>query len=71
MGAADEWCTAPVLNCNAATVGMLHLFPASLGHSVYPFRGKGERRSLAFNADIISKKQVDHIVALENEKKGI
>ena len=50
---------------------MLHLFPASLGHSVYPFRGKGERRSLSFNADIISKKQVDAIVAQENEKKGI
>jgi len=65
MGGADEWCTAPVLNCNAATVGMLHLFPASLGHSVYPFRGKGERRSLAFNADIISKKQVDAIAEQE------
>ena len=45
MGAADEWCTAPVLNCNAATVGMLHLFPSTLGHAVYPFRGKRERRS--------------------------
>ena len=67
MGGADEWCTAPVLNCNAATVGMLHLFPSTLGHAVYPFRGKGERRSLSFNADIISKKQVDAIV--EQEKK--
>ena len=65
MGAADEWCTAPVLNCNAATVGMLHLFPSTLGHAVYPFRGKGERRSLSFNADIISKKQVDAIVEQE------
>ena len=65
MGAADEWCTAPVLNVNPATIGMLHIFPSSLGHSVYPFRGKGERRSLAFNADIISKKQVDAIVAQE------
>ena len=61
MGSADEWCTAPVLNVNAATVGMLHLFPSTLGHVVYPFRGKGERRSLSFNADIISKKQVDAI----------
>jgi hypothetical protein len=65
MGAADEWCTAPVLNVNAATVGMLHLFPSTLGHAVYPFRGKGERRSLSFNADIISKKQVDAIVEQE------
>jgi hypothetical protein len=32
-----------------------------LQHSVYPFKGKGERRSLAFNADIISKKQMDSI----------
>ena len=65
MGGADEWCTAPVLNCNAATVGMLHLFPSTLGHAVYPFRGKGERRSLSFNADIISKKQVDAIAEQE------
>ena len=61
MGDADEWCTAPVLNVNASTVGMLHLFPSTLGHVVYPFRGKGERRSLSFNADVISKKQVDAI----------
>jgi len=61
MGSADEWCTAPVLNVNSATVGMLHLFPSTLGHAVYPFRGKGERRSLSFNADVISKKQVEAI----------
>ena len=76
MGGADEWCTSPVMNCKAANVGWLHMFPASLGHSVYPFKGKGERRSLAFNADVISKKQVDAIEAQEkikeeNEKKGI
>ena len=71
MGAADEWCTAPVLNCNAANVGMLHLFPSTLGHAVYPFRGKGERRSLAFNADIISKKQVDALVAQEKTQAEI
>ena len=69
MGAADEWCTAPVLNVNSATVGMLHLFPSTLGHAVYPFRGKGERRSLSFNADIISKKQVDAIVEQERIEK--
>ncbi len=65
MGGADEWCTAPVLNCNAATVGMLHLFPDSLGNAVYTFMGNGELRSLSFNADIISKKQVDAIVEQE------
>ena len=44
---------------------MLHLFPSTLGHAVYPFRGKGERRSLSFNADIISKKQLDSIIEQE------
>jgi len=76
MGDADEWCTSPVVNCKASNVGWLHLFPASLGHSVYPFKGEGERRSLSFNADVISKKQMDVIIEQEkikeeNEKKGI
>lgn len=74
MGGADAWCTAPVLNINAEEVGVLHIFPASLGHSVYPFKGKGERRSLSFNADIISQKQVDSIIEQqrieEENKKG-
>jgi len=48
---------------------MLHLFPSTLGHAVYPFRGKGERRSLSFNADIISKKQVDAIVEQEKNEQ--
>ena len=65
MGGADQWCTAPVLNVNSATIGMLHLFPSTLGHAVYPFRGKGERRSLSFNADVISKKQVEAIAEQE------
>ena len=76
MGDADEWCTSPVMNCKASNVGWLHLFPSSLGHSVYPFKGEGERRSLSFNADVISKKQMDVIIEQEkikeeNEKKGI
>ena len=72
MGDADEWCTSPVMKCDASNVGWLHIFPSSLQHSVYPFRGKGERRSLAFNADIISKKQVDAIVEQERiEKENI
>ena len=76
MGDADEWCTTHGLNIDSNRVGYLHLFPASLGHAVYPFRGKGERRSLSFNADVISKKQMDVIIEQEkikeeNEKKGI
>jgi len=62
MGNADSWCTSPVLNITAAEVGVLHLFPSSLGHAVYPFRGEGERRSLSFNADIISQKQMEAVV---------
>ena len=31
-------------------VGDFYIFPAYLMHSVYPFYGKGERRSLSFNA---------------------
>jgi hypothetical protein len=32
-------------------VGQLHMFPSTLLHTVYPFQGSGERRSLAFNLD--------------------
>ena len=76
MGDADEWCTTHGLNINASRVGHLHIFPASLGHAVYPFKGEGERRSLSFNADIISKKQLDSIIEQEkieqeNEKGEI
>ena len=76
MGNADEWCTVPVMKCGASNLGWLHLFPSSLQHSVYPFRGKGERRSLSFNTDIISQKQMDSIalhekLKYENEKKEI
>jgi len=76
MGNADEWCTTSVLNCDPTQVGVLYIFPAGLGHSVYPFRGKGERRSLSFNADIITQKHLDSIAEQEknkykNEKAGI
>jgi hypothetical protein len=64
------------MKCDSSNVGWLHLFPSSLQHSVYPFKGKGERRSLSFNADIISKKQMDSIIEQqkieqENEKGKI
>ena len=29
-----------------------YLFPANLKHFVYPFKCKGERRSMSFNADM-------------------
>ena len=30
-------------------VGDMYLWPSRLLHGVYPFKGKGERRSVAFN----------------------
>ena len=30
--------------------GMMYIWPARLFHTVWPFQGKGERRSIAFNA---------------------
>ena len=64
MGGADSFSTTTALNI-IPEAGRLYLFPSSLNHQVYPFRGKGERRSLSFNADVISKKQVDVIVEQE------
>jgi len=40
-------------------VGKFYVFPHYLMHLVYPFKGKGERRSVAFNGDI------DEMVFLE------
>ena len=65
MGDADEWCTNPVMKCDPSNVGWLHLFPSSLGHSVYPFKGEGERRSIAFNVDFISKEQLEKLQKLQ------
>ena len=36
-------------------VGKIFIFPNYLMHSVYPFYGKGERRSISFNALIDEK----------------
>ena len=33
-------------------IGKIYLFPNYLMHSVYPFYGEGERRSISFNANI-------------------
>lgn len=34
-------------------VGEMYIFPGYLLHTVYPFKGSGERRSLSFNLDLI------------------
>ena len=36
-------------------IGKIFLFPNYIMHSVNPFYGKGERRSLSFNASIDEK----------------
>ena len=42
-------------------MGEFIIFPAHLQHCVYPFRTEGdqERRSVSFNADFISKDELD------------
>ena len=47
-------------------VGNLFLFPSSLNHQVYPFRGKGERRSVSFNVDIFSEQQMEEMRSVDN-----
>ena len=47
-------------------VGNLFLFPSSLHHQVYPFRGKGERRSVSFNVDVLSEQQMEKIRSVDN-----
>ena len=37
--------------CYKPSVGDLLMFPSSLFHTVYPFKGKDIRRTLAFNLD--------------------
>ena len=55
-------------------VGDFFIFPATLQHQVYPFRtldGKGERRSVSFNADFSRRrKQPERWFATMSEKQG-
>ena len=53
-------------------VGDIFVFAASLPHLVYPFRtpdGKGERRSVSFNAVFSSKKQQEYFEKEETKGK--
>ena len=67
MGGADPFSTTVQFNL-PPQVGWLYLFPSSLNHQVYPFKGEGERRSIAFNADFISKEQLEKLQKLQGEK---
>ena len=67
MGGADSFSTTTALNI-IPEAGRLYLFPSSLNHQVYPFKGGGERRGISFNVDVISKEQLDLITEQENLK---
>ena len=58
MGGADPFSTTVQFNV-PPEVGWLYLFPSTLNHQVYPFQGKGERRGISFNVDVISKEQLE------------
>ena len=52
-------------------VGDFFIFPASQGHYVNPFRtpdGKGERRSISFNATFTSKSENEAIIKKQQEE---
>jgi hypothetical protein len=57
-GGVDRYFTTSNVSINPQ-VGNLFLFPSSLNHQVYPFRGKGERRSVSFNVDVFSEQQME------------
>ena len=48
----SEAFTSPAIKLVKPTVGKFLFFPNYLLHTVYPFKGEGERRSFSFNADI-------------------
>ena len=64
MGGADSFSTTTALNI-IPEAGRLYLFPSSLNHQVYPFKGEGERRGISFNIDVISKEQLELIEKFE------
>ena len=60
MGGADLFSTTVQYNV-PPEAGWLYLFPSTLNHQVYPFKGKGERRGISFNIDVISIEQLQLI----------
>ena len=69
MGGADSFSTTMQYNCYPE-IGWLYLFPSTLNHQVYPFKGDGERRGISFNVDVISKEQfelIEQTVKEQNE----
>jgi len=69
MGSADPFSTTEQFNV-PSEAGWLYLFPSTLNHQVYPFKGAGERRGISFNIDVISIEQLNLIkqsVEAQNE----
>jgi hypothetical protein len=60
MGGVDPFSTTMQYNCYPE-IGWMYLFPSTLNHQVYPFKGEGERRGISFNVDVISKEQFEMI----------
>ena len=60
MGGADLFSTTLQFSI-PPEAGWLYLFPSTLNHQVYPFKGKGERRGISFNIDVISIEQLQLI----------
>ena len=64
MGGADSFSTTTHFNI-LPQQGHLYLFPSTLTHQVYPFKGEGERRGISINMDVISKEQLKLIEKFE------
>ncbi len=48
--------TSPAVKLITPEIGKFVFFPNYLLHTVYPFKGPGERRSFSFNADVVFNK---------------
>jgi hypothetical protein len=68
MGGVDPFSTTNAFNI-IPEAGRLYLFPSSLNHQVYPFKGAGERRGISFNIDVISKEQME-LLQLAHEQNS-
>ena len=66
MGGADPFSTTVQFNV-PPEVGWMYLFPSTLNHQVYPFKGEGERRGISFNVDVISKEQLQLFEGITQE----
>ena len=67
MGGVDPFSTTVQFNV-PPEAGWMYLFPSTLNHQVYPFKGEGERRGISFNVDVISIEQLQLIEQSIEEK---